>query len=144
MTAPHRKKITWRREVHAFTVSEPWSNVLNASMSRGMMSSAAWEVVAKMTKATSRGTTITRRPLILMDASAGAMRALISALLDAPFKLPHVGHGVSSILVANVEGWMRKHEAELLDPLRARMCCSGWKMLGPRMETWWRRIRLLK
>lgn len=86
------------------------------------MSLAAWEVVAKMTKATNGGAVITHLPLILIEASDGATRALISVLLGAPFKLPQVGHDVSSIHVEKMEGWMQNHEAELPDLLKASMC----------------------
>ncbi len=99
------------------------------------MTSASWEVLARTTWATNGGTATTHLLFILIAASPGTTKARISTLLDAPFKLPQEGQGVSSTGVEKVDGWMQKHDAEFPDPQSAKICCSGWIMLGPRTDT---------
>ena len=82
--------------------------------------------------------------LTLLVASSGTVRARTSSLVAAPLRLPHVGQAVSLMGVLKVDAWIRNRDAEGPVPFRAKMNCSGWKMLGPKMETWWSIIILLK
>ena len=90
--------------MQAFTFSDVWSNALKASMMGGIKSSGDCEGWARTTKATRGGTMIMHLLLILTEASAGAVRALISVLSIALFRSFHVGQGVSSTGVENVDG----------------------------------------
>ncbi len=101
---PHKKKITWRNMVQALITSDDWSKVLNASVRRGIKSSAADKDEDRMVRATRGGTTITRLLLILICESAGATNANTSALEEAPLRFPHVGQGVSSTSSLNEDG----------------------------------------
>ena len=122
--------------MQAFTVSDPWSKALKASVRRGIISSAVDDDADIIVMATRGGTTTMHRLLILVVESAGATNAKTSVLEDAPFRVPHEGQGVSSTGTLKDEGWIRKQDAEAPAPPNARMYCSGWKILGPRTDTW--------